>query len=112
MHELSLCHAIAGIVDEHAAGRPVERVQVRIGAFRQVVPETLVFCWDLVTDGTALAACTLEVDAVPAAVDCARCGAHSVLELPVLRCASCDSPEVTLVSGEEFLVTSLELLEA
>jgi len=54
VHELSLCRSIAVVVGEHAAGRPVERVRVRIGAFRQVVPETLVYCWGLLNDGSAL----------------------------------------------------------
>jgi len=30
----------------------------------------------------------------------------------VLRCGRCDSSDVVLVSGEEFLVTSLDLTEA
>ena len=43
MHELSLCMAIARTATDHANGRPVDRVFVRIGHFRQVVPDTLQF---------------------------------------------------------------------
>ena len=43
MHELSLCEAIAGVVKPYADGRHVDIVRVRIGALRQVVPESLSF---------------------------------------------------------------------
>ena len=111
MHELSLCRSIAGIVGDHAAGRPVERVRVRVGAFRQVVPETLVYCWSLVNEGTDLAGATLDVEEVPAVAECRSCGESTQLSLPVLRCGDCESRDVRLVSGEEFLVTSLDLTE-
>jgi len=112
VHELSLCRSIAVVVGEHAAGRPVERVRVRIGAFRQVVPETLVYCWGLLNDGSALAGSILDIEHVPAVVECPDCGARSELSVPVLRCGACGSREATLVSGEEFLVASLDLTEA
>ena len=49
---------------------------------------------------------------MPAAIDCTACGAHTLLMLPALRCGTCNSSDVVLVSGEEFLVTSLDLTEA
>ena len=67
MHELSLCASITDIVRDHAAGRPVRRVRVRVGHLRQVVPDTLAHCWDLVVDGTDLDGTALEVEEVPLA---------------------------------------------
>ena len=43
MHELSIAQAIVDVAARHAAGRRVERVQVRIGHLRQVVPSALAF---------------------------------------------------------------------
>lgn len=111
MHELSLCRAIADTVADHAAGRAVSRVRVRIGHLRQVVPGTLVFCWDIVTDGTDLAGAALDIDHVPAAVDCPSCGARTTLERPVMVCGACDARDVALVSGDEFLVASIDVME-
>ena len=59
VHELALCQAIVDTVTRHADGHRVERVDVRIGHFRQVVPDSLQFSWELLTDGTELAGCTL-----------------------------------------------------
>jgi hydrogenase nickel incorporation protein HypA/HybF len=111
VHELSICRSISGIVTEHAAGRPVARIHVRVGQLRQIVPDTLAHCWELVaaTPGSPLAGSVLEVDSVPAGVDCRACGAHTVLTEPVPRCAACGGCEVAIVTGEEFLVTSLDL---
>lgn len=111
MHELSLCASIAGIVRDYAAGRPVQRVRVRVGHLRQVVPDTLVHCWDLVVDGTDLDGTTLEVEGVPLTLDCGDCGTRTVPDRLVMRCASCGGPHVSVVAGDEFLVTSLDVVE-
>jgi hypothetical protein len=50
VHELSLCSAIADTVRDNTDGRRVERVNLRIGYLRQVVPETLEFCWGFITE--------------------------------------------------------------
>ena len=108
MHELALCQAICDTVTRHASGQRVERVEVRIGYFRQVVPDALHFSWDLLTDGTDLAGCALVVDHVPAVVECRACGAHTTLTMPILLCGSCDGSDVSLISGEEFLIASID----
>lgn len=109
MHELSLCKAIADTAVDHAGGRPVERIQLRIGHFRQVVPETLQYCWQMRSETTDLAGCVLDVDYVPARVECKACDATTELDLPVLRCGTCDSTDVTMTSGDEFLIVSIDV---
>lgn len=111
MHELSLCRAIADTARDHAGGRPVSRVAVRIGHLRQVVPDTLRFCWGIVVEGTDLDGCALDVDHVPAVAHCRDCDTDTRLSVPVLRCGACDGRAVDLVSGEEFLVSSIDVLE-
>lgn len=108
MHELSLCQAIVDTVTAHADGQHVERVEVRIGHFRQVVPDSLLFSWELLTADTDLAGCELIIDHVPAVITCRSCGQDSTLETPIMLCRSCDSSDVNLVSGEEFLIASID----
>jgi hydrogenase nickel incorporation protein HypA/HybF len=108
VHELALCQAIVHTVTPRAAGRRIARVDVRIGHFRQVVPDSLRFSWELLTDGTDLAGCELVIDHVPAVIDCRDCGERTTLELPILLCRRCESSEVTLVTGEEFMIVSIE----
>lgn len=108
MHELALCEAIMGSVTRYAGEAQVDRVTVRIGHFRQVVPDSLLFSWELLTAGTELAGCELVIDHVPAVVDCHACGRRTTLDAPILLCRGCDSSDVALVSGEEFLIASID----
>ncbi|HTN79837.1 MAG TPA: hydrogenase maturation nickel metallochaperone HypA [Acidimicrobiales bacterium] len=109
MHELSLCEAIADSVTRHAEGRPVRRASVRIGYLRQVVPESMSFCWEILTDGSDLAECELEIEHVPAVVVCAQCGEATTLDLPVMICGACGGGDVVLQGGDELLLVSIDL---
>ncbi len=110
MHELSLCQAIARVVKPHAAGRRVDVVRVQVGALRQVAPDTLLFCWTLVRDHEGMPGAELELELVPAEVACRACGEQStVVSRWSVRCPRCDSTDVTLLHGEEFLVTSVDV---
>ena len=108
MHELALSQAIAQTVTRRAEGHRVERVEVRIGHFRQVVPDSLQFSWELLTCGTELAGCELVIEHVPAVLACRECGNATNLDLPILVCATCESTDVLLLTGEEFLVASID----
>ena len=112
MHELSLSQSIGQIVRKHAAGRQVEVVHLKVGQLRQVVPDSLVYCWGLVNDGTECEGSVLDIDHVPAAIRCDECGGTTVLDEMRMSCAECGSSKVQVATGEEFLVTSIELAEA
>ncbi|GAS90676.1 hydrogenase maturation nickel metallochaperone HypA/HybF [Mycolicibacterium brisbanense] len=111
MHELSICSSMAAIVRKHAQGRDVRTVHVQIGAMRQIVPDTLVYCWSLVTESSELEGAELQVERVRAKIRCADCGYEQVLDEFVMACASCAGRAVNLVEGDEFLITSLDLAE-
>ena len=109
MHELSIAQAIADTVEQRRDEREVRRVEVRIGHFRQVVPDSLLFSWEMITSGSDLDGCQLVIEQVPAVVHCRACGTDSTLDLPVLACASCSGVDVELVAGEEFQLASIDL---
>ena len=110
MHELSLCGAIAGVVRPYAAGRHVDVVRVQIGALRQVVPDTLSFCWSLVREHESMPDAELELELVTAAVNCHNCGQQSDLASRwSVCCPLCGSADVELLRGNEFQVTSLDV---
>ena len=112
MHELSICHAIARTAVEHAEGRQVTQVKVQIGHLRQVVPDALQFSWGAVSSTTDLRDAQLVIEQVPAVIECNDCGARTTLDLPILACGACDGFDVRLLSGEELLVVSIDLVDA
>jgi len=109
VHELSICSAIAKIAHDVAAGRAVERVRVDVGHLRQVVPDTLCHSWEMVVFDTPLQGSELEVRYVAAVIECRTCGGRTELEQPIFRCGECDGTDTTVVTGEELMVTSLDL---
>jgi hydrogenase nickel incorporation protein HypA/HybF len=111
LHELSLCQAIAESVTRHADGRAVTRVSVRVGHLRQVVPDSLLFSWEVLTSGTDLDGCLLDIEHVPVTIECNRCHATTTLDRAILLCGACGDSDVTVHSGEELMVVSLELAE-
>lgn len=112
MHELSICSAIASTAAKHAEGRPVSQVTVRIGHLRQVVPDALQFSWEIVSSTTELKDAELVIEQVPAVVECSDCGARTSLDMPIMTCGPCGGFNVTLLSGEELLVVSIDLVDA
>jgi hydrogenase nickel incorporation protein HypA/HybF len=110
VHELSICGSIADIVTRRAAGRAVKVINVRVGQLRQVVPDTLVYCWELVSADTPLAGSRISIEAVPARIRCRSCDeVTDVGAIPVFACGGCGGFDAEVVSGEEFLLTSLEI---
>jgi hydrogenase nickel incorporation protein HypA/HybF len=109
MHELAIADAIVALVDRHAAGRRVAKVEVKVGHLRQVVPSALEFAFELVARGTPAEGAELEIEAVPARITCRSCGAESpAAEFPFV-CPSCDGMDVDVLSGDELLVEALEV---
>jgi|SRR5687767_11651589 len=113
MHELSLSGAIVNTVEKHAAGRRVSVVSLRIGALRQVVPDTLDFYFGFVSKGTVCEGARLGQELIPARLRCASCEREWEIELPLFMCPACGSAgRVEVACGDEFEVESIEVEEA
>lgn len=111
MHELAIAESIMHLALSHAAGRRVTGVGVKVGALRQVVPESLSFSFDLVVQGTLAEGARLEIEGVEAAGVCGRCGAESRIVAFPLRCDHCGELGLEVVRGEELYVQWVEVEE-
>ncbi|HEY2601137.1 MAG TPA: hydrogenase maturation nickel metallochaperone HypA [Thermoleophilaceae bacterium] len=110
MHELSLSSAIVNTVVKHADGRRVTVVSMRIGALRQVVPDTLEFYFGFVSKGTVCEGARLEQELIPARVRCDPCGREWEIDMPIFRCPGCGGA-AEVASGSEFEVESIDVEE-
>ncbi len=112
MHELSLSSAILDTVVRHAEDRKVNRVELTVGALRQVVPSSLEFYWGIVTRDTVCEDSVLELTEIEARVACKECDAEPwTLENPIFRCPACGGSDVEVLTGTEFLVDSIDVEE-
>ncbi|MFD0339106.1 hydrogenase maturation nickel metallochaperone HypA [Streptomyces sp. NPDC127117] len=108
MHELAITQSVVDSVCERAGRRPVRSVRVRVGVLTAVVPDSMRFCFGLVTEGTAAEGARLEIDQPPGAGRCRTCAVEFTLTDLILLCP-CGSADVEITSGQELQIVSMEV---
>lgn len=110
MHEVALSRQLAAAVSRAAGSRRVRTVAVAVGELRQVVPDALTHAWGFVVRDTALAGAELQLRRVPAVIECAACATRRTLGPELgFDCRACGSPDTRVISGEEFVLTAIEV---
>jgi hydrogenase nickel incorporation protein HypA/HybF len=108
VHELAITEGLVDAVAERLPGQRVTCVRLEIGALSGVVADSLRFCFDLVTEGTNLEGAKLEIAQPPATCHCRICGSDFEPDGPFALC-SCGSAEVTVVTGQDLKITSVQV---
>lgn len=111
MHELSIAQSLLEIVLEeggrHGLGY-VKVIRLQVGALASVVPESLTFCFDLVSADTIAAGASLEIETIPVVSRCGTCNIPFEVVNHVFLCPQCGEPTLELVSGRELSILSIE----
>jgi len=110
MHELSVSAAVLDTAVRHAAGRRVTAVHLRVGALRQVVPESLDFYWGIVSRDTVCEGARLVQELIAARLRCDDCDSEWELDAPAFRCPACDGA-AAIAAGQELEVESIDVRE-
>jgi hydrogenase nickel incorporation protein HypA/HybF len=115
MHEMGIAQQIidiaaASIPAEMRTGR-VERVNLKIGKLSAVVPESLRFCFEIVSKDTRLAGAELAIEEMPVVARCRDCDARWTIAEPVFVCKSCNSGSLEILSGRELDIVSIEIAD-
>jgi hydrogenase nickel incorporation protein HypA/HybF len=108
VHELALAQSVVEAVCERAAGRSVRSVQLEVGDLTAVVPEAMLFCFDLACEGTAAAGARLDIERRPAAARCATCGTDFEPPDAIMLCP-CGSADVAVTAGRELRILTMEV---
>ncbi|WP_029111083.1 hydrogenase maturation nickel metallochaperone HypA [Mycobacterium sp. URHD0025] len=108
MHEMAITQSVVEAVCEHAAGRRVHSVKLEIGALCAVVPDSMRFCFELATEGTAADGAQLELNVHPGIARCRTCADEFELRDPILLCP-CGSADVEVLAGRELKILSMEV---
>jgi len=94
-------------------GAKVLEVRLKVGALASVIPESLDFCFGIVTEGTPLEGARLVVNVLPVVVHCAHCDQDAELEgIQSFRCPKCGEPCNDLRQGRELEIDSIEIDDA
>ena len=115
MHELAICQALLRQVlkvAENRTSQRVGRIKLRIGPLSGVEPGLLKSAFPLVAAGTLCEGTIIEIEDIPVRVRCQICDSTSQTRSNRLLCTDCGTWRVTLISGDEMLLASVELPDA
>jgi len=113
VHELSVCQALIAQVEQLAAQHAatgVKSVHLRLGPLSGVEPQLLQDAYPIACAGSVAAESALLIDIAPLKVKCETCGAETEASPNRLLCGQCGDYHTQLVSGDELLLMSVELL--
>jgi hydrogenase nickel incorporation protein HypA/HybF len=113
MHELSLCQGLLTQVAEIAkreGARRVDLIRLRIGPLAGVEPELLTQAFSIARAGTLAEQAELICEEQPVRIRCTSCGAETDVPPNRLLCGACGDFRTRLVSGDELLLASVELI--
>ena len=97
------------IAAQHAA-TGVKSVHLRLGPLSGVEPQLLQDAYPIACAGSVAAESVLLIDLAPFKVKCETCGAETQASPNRLLCGKCGDYHTQLVSGDEMLLMSVELV--
>lgn len=112
MHELSLCRGLRAQLEQIAADHPghaIRRVTLRLGPLAGVEPALLASAFPVAMTDSVAARAQLQIETAPLRVHCACCGGDHAVTANRLLCPACGSSQTQLISGDELLLTGVEL---
>ncbi|MBO1436207.1 hydrogenase maturation nickel metallochaperone HypA [Meiothermus sp. CFH 77666] len=112
MHELSIATHIVAVAQEEATARgvEVEAVHLRLGALSGVVVDSLLFGFEIASQGTPLEGTRLLIEEVPLTIYCPTCEAEVELAgIQSLRCPRCGELSGEIRRGKELEIVALEV---
>ncbi len=113
MHELSVCQALLGQVEEVAAqhrAHGVTKIVLRIGPLAGVEARLLQDAFPIARAGSVADSAELVIEELPLRVRCDSCGAETDAAPNRLLCGACGDWHTRLISGDELLLASVELV--
>lgn len=110
MHELALAQEMLVILSEEAARHRLKKVTgvtVEVGVLANVIPESLSFAFEALTEETDFEGAALILHEIPVKALCQDCGAnYTTLQTPFF-CPQCKSSKATILAGRELHIVNL-----
>ena len=115
MHEMGIAKQIIEIatssIPDGMEDMPVERVNLKVGKLSSVVPDSLRFCFEILSKDTQLDGAKLNIEVVPILARCNECKFEWTINEPIFMCKNCKSGSIEIISGQELDVISIEVAD-
>jgi len=112
MHEMSIAQGLLDIIREemekhHAT--VLRSVRLNIGQLSAIVPESLSFCFEVMTAGTELEGARLDMEMIPLRGVCRACKRGFEIKNYAFECPHCRGRDIETVSGQELSIVEMEV---
>lgn len=115
MHEMGIARQLVDIaldaIPKDIDNPRVAKLNLKIGRLASVVEHSLTFCLEIITKDTPLEKAQVNIDFIPVTVQCKDCKNEWEVQGPVFKCPHCEDGEITMLTGREIEITSIELAE-
>ena len=112
MHELPITENILDIALRHAEKAGAVKIlslNITIGQLSSIVDDSIQFYWDIIANDTIAEGAKLNFKRIPAEMLCLNCDHRYHPAQGELTCPICDSAQVKIISGQEFLLESIDV---
>jgi hydrogenase nickel incorporation protein HypA/HybF len=113
MHEVSIALDLLRIVSEQCRKGGFERIDsinLKIGRASGIMPDALLFAFDVVKEGSPAGGAKLNIEEVPVSGHCKDCGKNFIVEENyVLNCPFCGGTEFVVTGGRELDIIDMEV---
>jgi hydrogenase nickel incorporation protein HypA/HybF len=110
MHEMSIAQSLFDILEEEMKknnAKTLRSVRLRIGELSAIVPDSLSFCFEVMTAGTHMEGAELVMDIVPLEGLCRTCGRSFEIKDYAFQCPYCQGTEIDTLSGQDLSIVEM-----
>lgn len=111
MHEFGIIENIFQSIKKIAAEnqlKTITKISLKIGKMRQLVPEFLQFAFQTLSKNSLASDAKLIIEEIPITIKCDQCNHTAIVEDLVFACPKCLANDVTIISGKELILESIE----
>jgi len=112
MHEMSIAQSLIDIIKEEMTRHDatvLRSVRLNIGQLSAIVPQSLSFCFEVITSGTELEGAKLIMEVIPLEGMCRECKQAFGIEDYAFECPYCGSPDIETTAGQDLSIVDMEV---
>jgi len=111
MHELGIANQVFDLLKSEAESRhaTVKGVKLIIGRMSGIMPDSLVFLLETISQGSVCSGMKIEFKLVDPELVCSNCGNSFSAEGYDFTCPECGSGDCKMVSGRDLIVEKIHM---
>ena len=112
MHEMTIAQNLIEIIKDEMIrhdARALKSVRLRIGKLSAISPESLSFCFEVMTSGTEMDGAELIIDIITLKGMCRVCEKTFEIQDYAFECPHCGSSNIETVAGQDLSIVEMEV---